>query len=109
MGKNLPPVDFHASIAQRNPDLAARLVQEGVTSPSPAASPRLLEVVKPKQKSRKGLVQRADGHEAGRITLYVPADLGLWLRRHCFETEQTMSDVAGRLLISALEQFRTKQ
>jgi hypothetical protein len=52
---------------------------------------------------KRGLVSRADGREAGRITVYVPPELALRLRKYCFERDQTITDVAAEVLVQALE------
>lgn len=54
---------------------------------------------------RRGLVPRANGREAGRITVYVPPDLALRLKKYCFERDTTMNEVAGNVLIEALERL----
>lgn len=122
--KDLPAVDFQAVVARRNPALAERLSQEGI-APQPIEQPRdnvttptLVAVPAPprevdepfgaesaarKSSRRRGVVTRADGKEAGRITVYVPVDLALRLRQHCFELDMTMSEVAGKVLVDALE------
>jgi len=52
---------------------------------------------------RRGIVTRSGGKEAGRVTVYVPPDLALRLRKYCFEHDRTITDVAGEILIEALE------
>jgi hypothetical protein len=70
------------------------------------ARPKAAQVSQRVRKSsprKRGVVQRADGREAGRITVYVPTAVALRLRQHCFEHDQTISDVAGEVLVEALE------
>lgn len=123
-GKDLPAVDFHAVLAKRDPALAERLAREGVgpsveagagtptlsVVPTLAAPPIESHVAAQERPSerpkgpRRGLVPRADGREAGRITVYVPPELALRLRTYCFERDLTMTDVAAQVLVAALEQ-----
>jgi len=71
-----------------------------------ASRTRMKTGVRPKvtPTRRRGVVQRAGGREAGRITVYVPSELALRLRQFCFEHDRSMTDVAGEILIEALEQ-----
>jgi hypothetical protein len=131
--KDLPAVDFQAVLARRDPKLAERLAREGIAPEPPhSPAPPLLVAVPslpatsetapdvplqsavgpqfpsadqtaPKEPRKRGLVPRADGREAGRITVYVPPELALRLRKHCFERDRTMTDVAGEVLVEALE------
>ena len=134
--KDLPAVDFHAMIARRDPQLAERMVREGVTPAAASETSPLLAVVpsvkeadihEPKRAAppaphravdvpvrdegvaaetsgrRRGIVPRSGGREAGRITVYVPPDLALRLRKYCFEHDRSITDVAGEVLIEALE------
>lgn len=43
----------------------------------------------------RGLVARADGGARMRITVYLDPDVGMKLRRHCFEHGLEVSDVAA--------------
>jgi hypothetical protein len=119
MAKNLPAIDFHAAVAKRDPALAERLAREGLstpalvvedaptsepTSPKPsteAAARKPQNDLTPRR--RRGLVPRANGQDAGRITVYVPPALALRLKQFCFDCDRTMSDVAGEVLVDALE------
>lgn len=47
------------------------------------------------QTKMRGLVQRADGGARLRITVYLDPDVGVKLRRHCFENGLQVSDVAA--------------
>ena len=132
MGKNLPAIDFHAAVAKRDPLLADRLRREGLslpqtlstgeaaepeesshgapssitpaspvpTSPSVTATPPENDL---SPRRRRGLVPRANGQEAGRITVYVPPALVLKLKQFCFDCDRTVTDVAGEVLVEALE------
>ena len=46
----------------------------------------------------RGLVQRADGGARLRITVYLDPDVGVKLRRHCFENGLQVSDVAAEVV-----------
>jgi hypothetical protein len=124
-GKDLPAIDFHAAVAKRDPALAERLIREGIATPAspavvtelpsvaapiapPVVAPTAIEVAnevvpRERHRRRRGLVPRSNGREAGRITVYVPPELALRFKQHCFERDQTMTDVAGELLIEALK------
>jgi hypothetical protein len=118
-GKDLPAVDFHAVLAKRDPALAERLSREGVGPSVEAGMPTLFVVPAPPTElhmapsvsperhkgPRRGLVPRADGREAGRITVYVPPELALKLRAYCFERDLTMTNVAAQVLVAALQQL----
>lgn len=120
--KDLGTVGFHAVLAKRDPVLAERLVKEGIAEAPAEPAPSVLSLVPtppppeapavirpaadsgpPRKTSRRGLVARAEGREAGRITVYVPPDLAIRLRRYCFERDLTMTDVAAEVLVEALE------
>jgi len=131
MGKNLPALDFHAAVAKRDPVLAERLLREGLSlpptapaaethapeepphtapssalAPSVAAAPSVTATSPENDQSprrRRGLVPRANGQEAGRITVYVPPTLVLRLKQFCFDCDRTVTDVAGEVLVEALE------
>ena len=60
--------------------------------------------VRAKPERKRGIVARAGGRDAGRITVYVPSTLALRLRQYCFERDRSMTDVAGEVLVAALEQ-----
>ena len=47
-------------------------------------------------------MQRADGRERARITVYVSVPLAAKLRRHCFENGLELSEVAGSALETAI-------
>jgi molybdopterin-guanine dinucleotide biosynthesis protein A len=61
------------------------------------------EVLAEMSARRRGIVPRSGGREAGRITVYVPPDLALRLRKYCFDHDRSITDVAGEVLIEALE------
>ena len=44
----------------------------------------------------RGLVQRADGGELARITVYLDPDVAMKLKRHCFENGLQVSDLAAQ-------------
>jgi hypothetical protein len=108
--KDLPAIDFRAALARRDPDLAKRLdetatsvpLQPSVLAPAPASA---LPTSTPGRR-RRGIVARANTEGgAGRITLYVPPELALRLRAYCFAQDRTISDVAGTMLVEALERL----
>ena len=119
MAKTLPAIDFHAAVAKRDPALAARLAREGISTPATivedapalelaASQPSTEATPRPPEndlspRRRRGLVPRANGQDAGRITVYVPPALALRLKQFCFDCDRTMSDVAGEVLVDALE------
>lgn len=54
----------------------------------------------------RGLVPRADGGARVRITVYLEPDVGVKLKRHCFENGLQVSDVAAEAVtkyVSKLE------
>lgn len=76
-----------------------------VQAPEPKPAPRSRVAPRPattEPARKRGVVQRATG-EVGRVTVYVPTELALRLRKYCFERDRTISDVAGEVLIEALE------
>jgi hypothetical protein len=52
---------------------------------------------------RRGVVERASGKELRRLTVYVDLGLAHRLRKHCFEHELNLSEVAARALEVGLE------
>jgi hypothetical protein len=52
----------------------------------------------------RGIVRRASGDEVARVTVYLPPDVAMKLRRHCFEHGLDISEVAGR----AVERYVAK-
>jgi hypothetical protein len=125
-GKDLPAIDFHAAVARRDPALADRLAREGLAPPVTLVEPQrtlspappqavVVPVVTPCDEEeaqpaasadlrrRRGLVPRANGRETGRITVYVDPDLAIKLKKYCFDRDTTMNDVAGKVLVKALE------
>ncbi|MGO9837949.1 MAG: hypothetical protein ACLP1X_27515 [Polyangiaceae bacterium] len=54
----------------------------------------------------RGIVARANTEGgAGRITVYVPPELAMKAKAYCFANDRTISDVAGEMLMTALERL----
>jgi hypothetical protein len=100
---------------------AAEAIESPISSPDapksaeqPKAEP-ILKVVplsneserpaKPAKRSgrRRGVVARAGGLELRRLTVYVDLELAQRLRKHCFERELNLSEVAAEALKVGLE------
>jgi hypothetical protein len=99
-----------------NDDVDRSVTPPSVNEPPPRALPKMrgaTAVSAPAPTTtkarRRGVVQRADGREAGRLTVYVPASLALRLKQHCFEHDRTVSEVAAEVLVDALERRLRKQ
>ena len=121
---------FDKALAQKKPDLAARLGSHTVPDDvAPESGPASEEAVKqepllkivpqpraevaPKRKKRsgdatdapvrrRGVVARANGDELRRLTVYVDLALAHQLRKYCFEQELNLSEVAAEALAAGL-------
>jgi hypothetical protein len=87
-GKALAPDLSAASSKALAPDLSAASSKALAPDLSAASSKALAPKV-------RGLVQRADGGAAARITVYLDPDVAMKLRRHCFENGLQVSDTAA--------------
>ncbi|MFS8065423.1 MAG: hypothetical protein ACMG6S_03530 [Byssovorax sp.] len=80
------------------PPASASAVQPPAASVRlPAVQPSAASVQAPAPKVR-GLVQRADGVELARITVYLDPAVAQKLRRHCFENSLQVSDTAAEAI-----------
>jgi hypothetical protein len=128
-----PVVAFDKALAQQKPDLAARLgateplaapavVDAESSSPNGGeAEPRLRvvpsrsDIAEKKAKRpggtpakatrRRGVVARASGKELRRLTVYVELSVAQRLRKHCFDRELNLSEVAAEALELGLQQM----
>ncbi len=57
----------------------------------------------PAPSRRRGVVARASGKELRRLTVYVELGLAQRLRKHCFDQELSLSEVAAQALEFGLE------
>ena len=75
------------------------------SSTAPRSAPSVsTEVSGPRTKIR-GVVQRADGVERARVTVYLSVPAAAKLRRHCFENGLDLSDVAALALEEAIDRI----
>ena len=88
-----PAASGQASLAPKAP--AANVQAE----PFPRAPAANVQASTPERQPQapkvRGLVQRADGGSAIRITVYLEPEVGTKLRRHCFENGLEVSDTAA--------------
>jgi hypothetical protein len=69
--------------------------QPSDASVQPPAPERTRESAAKKPAKVRGLVARAGGGARLRITVYLDPDVGVKLRRHCFENGLQVSDIAA--------------
>ena len=82
---------------------AEPVIEHDELAGAPPSRPRATKPSKSTPVRKRGVVHRAGGREAGRVTVYVPTELALRLRQYCFTHDRTMTDVAGEVLVEALE------
>ena len=118
---------FDQQMAEASPALAARIgVKVPMTDATDPTSPQLrivpTSILEPNAapppavqretvmassatsptRKRRSVVVRADGSQAGRIAVYLAPDIDLRLRRYCFESGRSITEVAGDMLSESI-------
>lgn len=86
------PDDFVTGRAQ---DASGQTLDAGGQAPASSRPPAKV----------RGLVQRADGRERVRITVYLDPDVGVKLRRHCFENGLQVSEIAAEAVTKFVQKL----
>jgi hypothetical protein len=122
---------FDEALAKQNPDLVTRLggphALAAELQPPPADGASSVAVTPPRtepalkllsppsstdeqdvrhvadERRRRGVVDRADGTQLRRLTVYVHMGLSQRLRQHCFDNELNLSEVAAEAMDLGLD------
>jgi hypothetical protein len=83
----------------------------GIQHPEPSIQPSEVQALEPalqvpassiRPAKIRGLVKRTSGAELVRLTVYVTPETAVKLRRHCFENDRELSEIAGPAIEKAV-------